>query len=194
MKKLKFKVGDVLVHTEFRGVAPKITVLEVNPSDKINAYRISNEPDYWWHKDTVETLYKLSEETVEPEHKFKVGDVVGRSNNDHFRRLIRKIDSEGYYWVSRYNADMLHPEDDTFGLNPKYVHRSYQLVGQTNELETEFNILVENTRIARKRVNKAKLEYIKHQNAYELAMEEFDKAQLAVNQYVQSKINDGLED
>lgn len=47
MKKLKFKVGDVLVHTEFRGVAPKITVLEVNPSDKINAYRISNEPDYW---------------------------------------------------------------------------------------------------------------------------------------------------
>lgn len=70
----------------------------------------------------------------------------------------------------------------------------YKLSEETDELETEFNILVENTRIARKRVNKAKLEYIKHQNAYELAMEEFDKAQLAVNQYVQSKINDGLDD
>lgn len=258
MTNLKFKVGDVLKHKDFRGLSTKVTVLEVNHNDIINAYRTSDEPKYWWHKDTVEMCYELSEEnqppkfkvgdklkadnpdwikeslnvevlevnpndehnmyrtsddplyfwgrrvvednyyladkpkegTVEPEHKFKTGDIVGRSDNDHFRRLIREIDKEGNYWVSRYNADMLYPEDDTFKLSATYINRRYQLIKKP----TEFEVLLENARRDRKRANKAQLEYLKYQEKYERAMEAYDKAQLAITKYVQSKINDGLED
>lgn len=258
MTKLKFKVGDVLVPTENRVPNQKITVLDTDPHDIMNAYLTSDEPNYWWHKDTVEMCYELSEEkqppkfkvgdklkadnpdwnkaslnvevlevnpnsesdmyrtsddplyfwsrrvveenyyladkpkeeTVEPEHKFKVGDILGRLNNDRFCRLIREIDNEGNYWVSRYNVDMLTPEDETFKLSATYVHNSYQLIKKP----TEFEVLLENARRDRKRVNKAKLEYLKYQEKYERAMESYDKAQLAVTKYVQSKINEGLED
>lgn len=59
---------------------------------------------------------------------------------------------------------------------------------------TEFEVLLENARRDRKRANKAQLEYLKYQEKYERAMEAYDKAQLAITKYVQSKINDGLED
>lgn len=188
MTNLKFKVGDVLKHKDFRGLSTKVTVLEVNHNDIINAYRTSDEPNYWWHKDTVEMCYELSEEKQPP--KFKTGDIVGRSDNDHFRRLIREIDKEGNYWVSRYNADMLYPEDDTFKLSATYINRRYQLIKKP----TEFEVLLENARRDRKRANKTQLEYLKYQEKYERAMEAYDKAQLAITKYVQSKINDGLED
>lgn len=188
MIELKFKVGDVLVLKDSRGYANKITILEVNPSDKVNAYRTSETSDYWWHKDTIESYYELSGEKQPP--KFKVGDIIESLNNDHFRRLIREIDNEGYYVVSRYNTDMLYPDDDRFTLTPAYIHRHYQLVGQGDD----FNILLEKARRDYKRFNKAHLDYLKYQEEYERAMDAFDKAQLAVNQYVQSKINNGLED
>lgn len=202
MIELKFKVGDVLVPTDFRGYGTKITILEVNPSNKVSAYRTSETSDYWWHKDTIESYYELSGEKQPP--KFKVGDKLTVNNHDWYPDWHEEALNVEVLEVNHNDEDKMYRTSDApvRFWSRHIVEDNYYLVyeqkEETVEPEHKFNVdefdnLLENARKARKAVNEAKLEYIKHQEAYEYAMDAFDNAQLTVNKYVQSKINDGLD-
>lgn len=73
---LKFKVGDVLVVKEGKNYEPdeqEIKVLEVDEARPENAYRTSDQPDYWWCQSTVEDNYDLKKEKY---MKLKKGDKI----------------------------------------------------------------------------------------------------------------------
>ena len=89
MTNLKFKKGDILVTTQtsFQPHQQEVTVLETNPSKTQSAYRTSDEPNYWWHRDTVEDNYALKEGVP----KFKVGDKLIADRPD-WSEAVRNVE------------------------------------------------------------------------------------------------------
>lgn len=187
MTNLKFKKGDILVTTQtgFQPHQQEVTVLETNPSKTQSAYRTSDEPNYWWHRDTVEDNYALKEGVP----KFKAGDIIQRKHDSNIRRVIVEVFNGTHYIVKRYNADMTTPSYEKFDLSVEYTDARYTLFDKTKTLD----YLIKDAREKKARLKRVQSEYTNIQSKLELATEQFDTAQREVNKLIQSKINDAEE-